>query len=92
MNNIKSVQITVSGRVQNVGFRYATYEKAIEIGITGFVMNQPDGSVYIEAEGTENLLDEFIIWCHNGPNWAKVLDVKIGKQPICNFSTFKIKR
>ena len=49
--------IKVFGKVQGVGFRYYTQRKAVELGITGFVQNRPDGSVYIEAEGEEEDLD-----------------------------------
>lgn len=88
----KSLQIIVSGRVQNVGFRYATHEKALQIGIKGFVKNQMDGSVYIECEADEDLLNQFVLWCHQGPNWAKVYDVKVSDQPIMNYTSFEIKR
>lgn len=82
----------VSGRVQNVGFRYATQQKAAELGVLGFVQNQPDGSVYIEAEAEEHILNAFVLWCYKGPNWATVLDVKVSDQPLMDFSTFNIKR
>ena len=92
MEKIKSYQITISGRVQNVGFRFHTQDEAIKLGIKGFVANMPDGSVYIEAEGTEDQINPFIIWCHKGPNWAKVSAVKIVEQPLSGFQLFKIKR
>lgn len=92
MTKIKSVQITVTGRVQNVGFRYATNEKAQELGIKGFVKNQLDGTVYIEAEADESTLDQFVLWCHNGPNWTKVYDVKVIIKPLVNFTKFEIRR
>jgi acylphosphatase len=92
MDKIKSVQITISGRVQNVGFRFHTQDEALKLGITGFVMNRPDGAVYIEAEGINEKLDQFILWCHKGPNWARVHKVKIIEQPAINYHTFEIKR
>lgn len=92
MSYIKSYQITISGRVQNVGFRYSTHEKAIQIGIKGFVKNLPNGSVYCEAEGNLNDLNEFIAWCHKGPNWATVLNVIKIEQPVCGYEKFEIKR
>lgn len=54
------VNISVSGRVQKIGFRYSTLEVANQLGIAGFVQNQPDGSVYIEAEGPEESVETFI--------------------------------
>jgi acylphosphatase len=55
-------------------------------------MNRPDGAVYIEAEGINEKLDQFILWCHKGPNWARVHKVKIIEQPAINYHTFEIKR
>ena len=52
--------INVTGRVQGVGFRYTTYQLAIEIGLTGTVKNEDDGSVTIEAVGTKEQLDQFL--------------------------------
>lgn len=49
----------VTGRVQGVGFRYTTYQMAVEIGIAGTVKNEDDGSVTIEAVGTKEQLAQF---------------------------------
>ena len=92
MTQKQSVQIRISGRVQNVGFRYHTYQKATELGIVGFVKNMPDGSVYIEAEALEENLNEFVIWCHQGPDWARILEVKVTEQPLGNYPEFSINR
>lgn len=92
MNQIKSYQLTISGRVQNVGFRYHTYEKAVQLGVKGFVKNMANGNVYCEAEGELSILTEFIAWCHKGPNWATVLEVVQNEQPVCGYDKFEIKR
>ncbi len=81
----KAAIIKVYGRVQGVGFRYYTHKKALELGITGFVKNRPDGSVYIEAEGKEDQLELFIRWCEDGPAWAHV--TKLEKQYVPLFET-----
>lgn len=59
--------IRVSGHVQGVGYRYASIRKARGFGIKGFVKNEPDGSVYIEAEADKQQLDKFLDWCRIGP-------------------------
>jgi len=92
MQNTKSYQITIIGKVQNVGFRYHTHQKAYEFGIKGFVKNLANGNVYVEAEGDSTQLNEFIKWCHKGPDWAYVIEVVIIEQPPCNFASFEIKR
>jgi acylphosphatase len=83
--------IKVYGKVQGVGFRYYTHKKANELGLTGFVQNRPDGSVYIEAEGQEEKLDEFILWCHEGPGWARVTKVQVQHTPTWGYSQFEIR-
>lgn len=87
----KSFSIKVTGRVQNVGFRYHTNKNASELGIRGFVQNKPDGSVYLEAEGEESDLHKLLEWLHQGPGWAEVEDVNITEQPLQNFSSFKVR-
>ena len=52
-------KIHIRGYVQGVGFRWSTAREAKIMGITGFVKNLPDGSVYIEAEGTADRLKAF---------------------------------
>ncbi len=92
MEKRKAYQISITGRVQNVGFRFHTQDEAVKLGINGFVKNMPDGSVFIEAEGPEPQLNKFISWCHKGPSWAKVFDIKIAEQPLMGYVTFEIKR
>lgn len=83
--------ITVCGKVQGVGFRYSALNKAHELNLTGFVKNRSDGSVYIEAEGESENLDQFIDWLNRGPAWAMVEDIDIQIIPNSNFSNFVIK-
>lgn len=81
---MKHLNITVKGKVQNVGFRFYTNKKAVELGIKGYVKNMPDGSVYIEAEADEVTLDHFVLWCKKGPSWARVDELLIQDAPIDN--------
>lgn len=85
------VKITINGLVQGVGFRYATLQKARQLGIKGFVRNNYDGSVYIEACGKETNLNAFIKWCYTGPPHASVHDVTISESPVKETSTFEIR-
>ena len=52
----------VTGAVQGVGFRYWTARKADELGITGSVRNDDDGSVAVVAEGPQPVIIEFRRW------------------------------
>ena len=47
------------GRVQGVGFRYFVQSAARKYGLTGWVMNMPDGTVAMEAQGDEDRVDAF---------------------------------
>jgi acylphosphatase len=87
----KSYRITVSGKVQNVGFRFYTAKTAGEFNIEGFVKNEPDGSVYIEAEGEEDALEAFMHWCRVGPQWARVDRFDIQEQPLMNHRGFRVR-
>lgn len=69
--------LTITGRVQGVSFRYYTMEKARELGISGYVKNKPDGTVYVEAQGETSAMDQFVKWCHQGPSFARVDKVAV---------------
>ena len=56
---MKKVRINVSGQVQGVGFRYMTKAAADKIGVKGAVWNEANGSVSIEAMGTEVQIELF---------------------------------
>ena len=68
--------IKVTGRVQGVWFRDSTRQKALELGVTGFVRNEADGSVYVEAEGEKDALEKLTKWCAVGPPAAEVEKVE----------------
>ncbi len=70
-------KIKITGRVQGVGFRHSAKTNARFQGISGIVKNLNDGSVYIEAEGDRNQLDDFVKWCRKGPGFGHVENVKV---------------
>ncbi len=75
---MKKIKMVVSGRVQGVGFRYMTKMVADQIGVTGFVRNQENGSVYIEACGSEKQIDLFTKKIKASPSPSgKVTDCQI---------------
>ncbi|HRW99480.1 MAG TPA: acylphosphatase [Cyclobacteriaceae bacterium] len=84
--------IRVTGKVQGVFYRASTRDKARSLGLCGFVKNEDDGSVYIEAEGDKEKLDQFVNWCKQGPPNARVDKVEVAEREIKNFSQFEIKR
>jgi acylphosphatase len=82
--------INLCGKVQQVGFRYFVYRLACELGVKGFVKNQPDGSVIIEAECEEYLMDVFIEHCRKGSPHANVDGCESKPIEIKNYTDFKI--
>ena len=84
-------QINVKGRVQGVWFRKYTLEKARSIGLKGFVKNEPDDSVYIEAEGDAEQLNEFVSWLYLGAPLSRVTSVEYEKGPVENYDSFEIR-
>jgi acylphosphatase len=83
-------KIHVRGRVQGVGFRWSAANEARSLGITGYIKNLSDGSVFIEAEGTREQLDIFIEWCKTGPGFGNVESVNVETFHPANFKDFRI--
>ena len=71
----------ITGRVQGVGFRYNTRRQARRLRLTGWVRNNPDGSVEVQAEGDKDKLESMISWLKKGPPGARVDDVRVEKKP-----------
>ncbi|HNX43398.1 MAG TPA: acylphosphatase [Bacteroidales bacterium] len=88
---MRSIEITIRGRVQGVGFRYYTLRLANELQITGYVRNKPDGSVFIEAEGDNMNIQAFLSWCRQGPPRAYVEEVIVNDCPPAGYLRFDVR-
>ena len=66
------LEATVRGRVQGVGYRYFVLRLASDIGLTGWVANEPDGSVRAVAEGPRPALERLLDGLREGPPGASV--------------------
>ena len=69
--------VVVTGRVQGVGFRFTTVEEAQRLGVRGWVRNEADGSVEVQAEGERAAVEAFVRFLHRGPPGAWVSDVAL---------------
>jgi acylphosphatase len=88
---ISRFQARVHGRVQGVGFRQYTSERATSQGLNGFVRNQWDGTVEVVAEGPETDINEFLAWLHTGPPFARVTRVDVHWQvPTGEITGFEV--
>ncbi|MBP2079609.1 acylphosphatase [Oceanobacillus polygoni] len=90
---MKYVSVNVRGRVQGVGFRYFTQHTAVECNITGWVKNEDDGSVHIEAQGNEEDMSRFLELIKKGPSrFANVREMDVtALDGDPKFNAFKIK-
>jgi len=89
---VKQFQIRAAGKVQGVWYRQRTMETARKLNLTGFVRNEADGSVYIEAQGEKDQIMKLIAWCRQGPEAAEVERVEWKEAGIKKFSSFDIIR
>ncbi|PLZ08672.1 acylphosphatase [Fischerella thermalis] len=82
----------ISGRVQGVGYRFATLDTASQLGLSGWVRNLPDGRVEAVFEGVQEVVEEMIRWCHQGPPAAMVKDVVVEYEKPEGLNRFEVRR
>lgn len=81
----------VRGRVQGVGFRWFVEREAHILGISGWVRNNPDGSVEVLAQGTREQILGFRSRLRQGPRAARVDDVEeFEAKPVSGLNAFRI--
>ncbi|UCH63572.1 MAG: acylphosphatase [Fidelibacterota bacterium] len=88
---MKKVRVIATGRVQGVWFRAATRDKAIQLGVNGYVRNLANGNVEFVAEGDDSEVDQLLQWAWHGPPLARVDDVKVEILPYDNeYTDFRV--
>lgn len=70
------IHCKVSGRVQGVFFRASARDRAVALGLRGWVRNLPDGTVEVLACGNETALEDLRLWLRQGPPMARVSEVR----------------
>jgi acylphosphatase len=86
------VHLIVHGYVQGVFFRASTRDKAVSLGLKGWVKNRYDGSVEAVFEGDIEKLHEAVQWCHDGPSGARVTKIDEKWQDyIGEYSSFDVR-
>src|SRR5690625_2926493 len=87
------IKAQVYGVVQGVGFRYTTKHLADQLQVSGIVRNENDGSVYVEALGSESQIDNFINELAKGPSPSATVDkVRVEyDNSITNYNGFGIR-
>ena len=74
---MRAVDVTVRGRVQGVSFRAYAGQEADRLGVTGWIRNEPDGSVAGHFEGDPEAVGALLDWCRTGPRLARVEGVDV---------------
>ena len=70
-------RVTISGRVQGVGFRYALADEARARNLRGWVRNRREGTVEAVLAGVDADVEAVIAWAHHGPPAARVTEVVV---------------
>jgi len=87
-----SIAAYVYGRVQGVGFRFATQHQANALNLTGYAKNLDDGSVEVVACGEQAQIDKLLTWLkQGGPQYAKVDRVLTEPHSVKDFEGFGIR-
>ena len=68
----QAFSVRVFGRVQGVGFRYFTQERALQLGLRGHAYNLDDGSVEVLVCGPAEQVQMMLGWLEHGPRTAEV--------------------
>ena len=77
--NIRTL-VTIKGKVQGVSYRFATWQQARSLGVSGWVRNLPGGDVEGCFEGNEADVTAVVEWCRSGPPAARVEQVTVTRQ------------
>ncbi len=76
----KALRARIEGRVQGVNYRMATFHEANRLGVTGWVMNNPDSTVEAYFEGDADSVDKLVEWCWKGPPIASVSNITVSEE------------
>jgi len=89
---LKASLVRVQGRVQRVGYRRFVLDSAQELGLSGYVRNEKDGSVTIFAQGEDAAMDKFIQMIKTPPPPAYVSSIEVKEtkpKPALKYFTVK---
>jgi acylphosphatase len=85
--------VFVTGTVQGVWFRESARAQAVQLNVTGWVRNLPDGRVEAVFEGTPYAVATLVAWCRQGPERARVRHVDVvDEEATGEFPSFTVLR
>lgn len=89
---MKYLQIKIKGRVQGVDFRASTKAVADQLKIRGTIHNEKDGTITVEAEGDDQMIEQFLEWCQEGPEYAIVESIEVDEAANKSYKNFEVIR
>jgi acylphosphatase len=88
--DIEATDIVVTGHVQGVFYRAAMREQADRLEVTGWVRNEPDGTVTAHLEGSHQAVAELLEWCTGGSPAARVDEVRSRDAAVRGEASFEV--
>jgi len=90
--NMETMHLLISGKVQGVFFRETARRLAEKLHLKGWIKNCADGKVEAVVTGDKSDVDQFIEFCKTGPERAFVENVKVSKRETTDFQKFEVIR
>jgi acylphosphatase len=81
----------VHGGVQGVFFRDSTRQRARQRGVSGWVRNNPDGTVEAVFEGEPEAVERLVAYCREGPRGADVASVDVSEEEPEGLTSFDVR-
>lgn len=92
MDGETALSVKVTGRVQGVWFRGWTRATALDLGLRGWVRNEPDGSVSAVIAGDRAAVERMVAALHRGPEASRVISVKTEPAEAPEGPGFQVRR
>ena len=89
---MKYLYIKIKGRIQGVDFRASTKAVADQLKIRGTIHNEKDGTISVEAEGDDQMMEQFLEWCQEGPEYAIVESIEVVEAADKAYKNFEVIR
>ena len=89
---MKTLKINISGSVQGISFRNFVKTHADNLGVKGFVRNLNNGDVEVVVEGRDEVVNDFLKLCREGPAHAQVKETEAREIKHEGFKDFKVLR
>ena len=84
-------RVVVHGRVQGVFYRDSCRQEADRLGVSGWVTNDPGGTVRAHVEGEPEAVRALVEWCRTGPTRAVVLGVEVTDAAVEGLTSFEVR-